>query len=132
MLFEFSPALGIGRAGIKRVRPVSTPPGQHQFAISDFDAAIDRDPYVSPPYQARAQSYIAVGKYDTAVEDLNAALNINRNNSEAWALRGVALEKLGKKKEALESYQSALGVDEKNQMARDGLGRVSGGGSLFR
>ena len=36
---------------------------EQALAITDFDNAIDRDPFAAAPYQARAQSLFATGKY---------------------------------------------------------------------
>ena len=38
--------------------------GDHVQAITDFNNAIDRDPFAGAPYQARGQSLIATGKYE--------------------------------------------------------------------
>jgi Tetratricopeptide repeat. len=92
-----------------------------------FDAAIDRNPYVAPPYQARGQSLIAVGKFDAAVEDFNSALNVDNKSADTWALRGVALDRVGKKTEAQESFQRALVIDGSNRIAKQGLSGSRGG-----
>ncbi len=102
--------------------------GDHNRAISDFDAAIDRNPYVVPPYMGRGQSLIAVGKFAPAIEDYNAALNIDAKNGDAWAQRGIAQERLGQAKDANESYQKALLVDPNNRIASEGARRTGGGG----
>jgi tetratricopeptide (TPR) repeat protein len=104
--------------------------GQHRAAISDFDAAIDRNPFVGAPYAARGQSLVATNQYEKAVEDLNAALNVEARDADAWAWRGLALERQGKRQEALESYQRAKSLQAGNQIAREGLARLQGGGGL--
>ncbi len=106
--------------------------GQDTQAIADFDAAIDRDPFVAAPYAARGQSLIATNQYAKAIEDYNAALNVNAKDATSWAYRGLAYEKQGQRKEAMENYQRASTIDPNNTVARAGLGRVQGGvGSLF-
>ena len=100
--------------------------GDNAHAITDFDNAIDRNPFVSAPYQARAQSLIAVGKFDLAIEDFNAALNVDNHNADAWAGLGLAYERKGDRAKAQESYQRALVVDQSNKLARDGQSRVGG------
>ncbi|KMO24701.1 tetratricopeptide repeat protein, partial [Methylobacterium aquaticum] len=107
--------------------------GQHRAAIGDFDAAIDRNPFVAAPYAARGQSLIATNQYDKAIEDYNAALNVNNKDADSWAYRGLAYEKSNRRQEALESYQRAVAIDQGNQIAKQGLGRMQGGmATLFR
>ena len=101
---------------------------QHQQAILDFDATIDRNPFVAAPYAARGQSFVTTGQYDKAIEDFNAALNVNANDADSWAWRGVAYEKLGNKSAAAESFQRALSLDSGNAVARKG----QSGGGIFR
>ena len=101
-------------------------------AIADFDAAIDRNPFVSAPYAARGQSLIATNQYPKAIEDYNAALNVNNKDATSWAYRGLAYEKSGQRKEALDNYQRATTIDPNNAVAKSGLARVQGGlGSMF-
>ena len=98
--------------------------GDHAKAITDFDNAIDRNPFAAAPYQARAQSLTVIGKYDQAIEDFNAALNVDNRNGDAWAGLGLAYEKQGNKTKASESYGRALVVDPGNRVAREGQGRI--------
>ncbi|WP_163602461.1 tetratricopeptide repeat protein, partial [Klebsiella pneumoniae] len=71
-------------------------------------------------------------QFDKAIEDYNAALNVNNKDATSWAYRGLAYEKSNRRKEAMESYQRAAQIDPGNPVAKQGLGRVSGGmGSLF-
>jgi tetratricopeptide (TPR) repeat protein len=63
--------------------------------ITDFNNAIDRDPFAGAPYQARGQSLMAAGKYEAAIEDFNAALSVNSNNSDAWAGLGAGARIIG-------------------------------------
>ncbi len=98
--------------------------GDHVRAIADFDNAIDRDPFAAAPYQARAQSLMAQGKYPQAIEDLNAALNVDTKNAEAWANLGMAYEKSGNPIKARESYSHAKAIDPANRLASDGLSRM--------
>ncbi len=99
--------------------------GEQALAITDFDNAIDRDPFAAAPYQARAQSLTAQGKYAQAIEDDNAALNVDSKNAEAWADLGVAYEKSGNNSKARESYSRAKVIDPNNRVASDGLSRIS-------
>ena len=98
--------------------------GNHVQAITDFNNAIDRDPFAGAPYQARGQSLLATGKYDAAIEDFNAALNVDANNADAWTGLGEAYEKENNKPKAMESYSRAIAVDPSDQTARDGLSRL--------
>ena len=81
---------------------------EHQRAVTDFDNAIDRDPFAAAPYQARGQGLVQLGKYNLAMEDFNAALNVDNRNADGWAGLGVAYEKSGNRMKASESYQRAL------------------------
>ena len=47
------------RRGPARARARLPEQGQHQKAVFDFDAAIDRNPFVAAPYAARGQSLVA-------------------------------------------------------------------------
>ena len=69
----------------------------HPQAILDFDATIDRNPFVGAPYAARGQSFVATNQYDKAIEDFNAALNVDNRDADSWAWRGVAYERKGDK-----------------------------------
>jgi len=99
--------------------------GDNVQAITDFNNAIDRDPFAGAPYQARGQSLMASGKYQAAIEDFNAALNVDANNSEAWSGLGLCYEKLNNHAKAVESYQRAVTVDPNNSDARAALRRLS-------
>ncbi|MDB5642952.1 MAG: Tetratricopeptide 2 repeat protein, partial [Hyphomicrobiales bacterium] len=96
-------------------------------AVTDFDNAIDRDPFASAPYLARGQSLIALNKYDAAIEDFNATLNVDNRSGDAWAGLGLAYERQGNRQKATESYQRALVVDPNNKLARDGQSRTGRG-----
>ena len=98
--------------------------GDHARAITDFDNAIDRNPFAAAPYQARAQSLTVTGKYDQAIEDYNAALNVDNRNANAWAGLGLAYEKQGDRAKAAESFSRALVVDPANRVAREGQSRT--------
>jgi tetratricopeptide (TPR) repeat protein len=106
----------------------------HPQAILDFDATIDRNPFVAAPYAARGQSLVATNQYDKAIEDFNAALNVDNKDADSWAWRGVAYERKGDRQQAAESYQRALTIDNANAIARQGTSRLQGGGvgGLFR
>ena len=92
--------------------------------MSGIDNAIDRNPFAAAPYQARAQSLTATGKFDQAIEDFNAALNVDNRNGDAWAGLGLAYERQGNKPKAVESYGRALVVDPANKAAREGQSRT--------
>ena len=98
--------------------------GEQAAAVTDFDNAIDRDPFAAAPYQARAQSLTAQGKYDQSIEDYNAALNVDAKNAEAWAGLGVDYEKLGNRAKAQESYARAKTINPDNHTANEGLSRM--------
>ncbi len=75
--------------------------------MTDFDNAIDRDPFAAAPYLARGESLVTLGKYDKAVEDFNAALNVDSKSALAWAWLGVAYDKSGNRSKAQEIRISA-------------------------
>ena len=96
-------------------------------AVSDFDNAIDRDPFTAAPYLARGQSLSELGKYDAAIEDFNAALNVDNRTPEGWIGLGLTYERKGEKAKAMENYNRVLVLDPNNAIARSGLSRVSRG-----
>ena len=99
--------------------------GNHAQAITDFNNAIDRDPFAGAPYQARGQSLLATGKYDAAIEDFNASLNVDAKNADAWAGLGVAYEKQNNKTKAMESYSRAIDRRSARTSSRhDGMSRL--------
>ena len=120
---KLNPEGGLGAQAFHARGLIHQRQGEHVLAVTDFDNAIDRDPFVSAPYQARAQSLIAEGKYAAAIEDLNAALNVDTKNAEAWADLGLAYEKSGNMTKARESYSRAKVIDPGNQIASQGLSR---------
>ena len=98
--------------------------GDNARAITDFDNAIDRDPFAAAPYQARGQSLVATGKNDQAIEDFNAALNVDNKNADAWAGLGLAYERAGNRQKAAESYRRALVLAPGNRVAKEGVSRT--------
>ena len=91
----------------------------HPQAILDFDATIDRNPFVGAPYAARGQSFVATNQYDKAIEDFNAALNVD--NKDAIPGRGAAwpMERKGDRARRIESYH-ALSPSTTQHVARQG------------
>jgi tetratricopeptide (TPR) repeat protein len=91
--------------------------------VTDFDNAIDRDPFAAAPYQARGESLVTLGNYDKAIEDFNAALNVDNKSAPAWAWLGLAYERKGERVKAHESYQRALSIDPSQPIAKQGVAR---------
>ena len=89
--------------------------------MTDFDNAIDRDPFAAAPYQARGESLVTLGKYDKAIEDFNAALNVDSKSAMSWAWLGLAYDRAGNRGKAQESYQRALSLDPSQPIAKQGL-----------
>ena len=70
--------------------------GMHPQAILDFDATIDRNPFVGAPYAARGQSFVATNQFDKAIEDFNAALNVDANGCQFLGLARRRLRAQGR------------------------------------
>ena len=97
-------------------------------AILDFDAAIDRNPFVAAPYAARGQSLVATNQFDKAIEDFNAALNVNNQDAESWAWRGIAYERQGRSRRRPRASSARSASTRSNATGKQGLSRVQGGG----
>ena len=121
---KLNPEGGLGAQAFHARGLIHQRQGEQVQAVTDFDNAIDRDPFVAAPYQARAQSLIAQNKYPAAIEDLNAALNVDTKNADAWANLGVAYEKSGNAVKARESFARAKVIDPRNDLASQGLARI--------
>jgi tetratricopeptide (TPR) repeat protein len=75
-------------------------------------------------YVARAQQYMAEGKFDKARVEFRNALQIVPASAELRYYNGLAAEKLGSVQEAVQFYRSAIDADKDQIRARANLGRL--------
>jgi hypothetical protein len=64
-------------------------------------------------------------RYPEALEDLAQAEKIDSNFDTIYAYRGAIFEEQGDRAAAMQNYKRALELNSQNQMARDGLARLS-------
>ncbi len=61
----------------------------HERAISDYDRAIELDPFFIDAYLGRGAAFAAIEKYEFSIRDFELALKIDQNNPEAIYNMGI-------------------------------------------
>ncbi len=86
------PTFLVPHAGTKLVQPFFgiVHSGEHDRAIADFSAAIQRNPLYARAYLRRGLSCFAKDQIDRGRADLDKAICLNPKFAEAYAARGRA------------------------------------------
>jgi tetratricopeptide (TPR) repeat protein len=93
-------------------------------AITDFDAALARNPQMDIAYLNRGSALMQAAKYDEARADFSRVIAMNgANTAVAYFNRGVAYEKSGNVTAAYNDYQQAQHINPSYQVASDELAR---------
>lgn len=100
----------------------------YEQSIDDYTKAIAIDPKYVNAWNNRAVAYAALGKHENSVADYSKAIEINAQEAGYYVRRGKSYEALGKKDEAAADYRHALTIEADNAPAKEGLGRLAGGG----
>jgi len=76
-------------------------------AVSDFTAAIAKQPKLAEAYLGRGYASFSPEKYPAALQDLNKALQLKPDYAEAYEYSGDVQAKLKRSGEALENWRKA-------------------------
>lgn len=82
--------------------------GKIREAISLLDECIQKEPYRSVFFVARACCNIRLERWQLAEEDLCCAVQLDPSNGQVYYLKGYVYEIIGKRKEAIHIYQDCL------------------------
>lgn len=90
-------------------------------AYTDFDTALEYDPYLYAAYIARGDTLLAGGEYYRAIADFSVAAGLEPLSAEPYAKRGIALFAHREYAEAAADLESALNYDDTHAQARKTL-----------
>ena len=96
-------------------------------ALSDFEAAVERDPTRWKALHNRGVSYAVAHKYEKAIADFSRVIELQAGYGNAWFNRAEIHYELGKLTEAIRDYSSAIRVNP-----RDAGAYTSRGHAYFR
>ena len=82
--------------------------GEVDYAIEDYDKALQLNPDNVKVYSNRGNAYADKGEYDRAIEDHNNAIEIMRNFAPYYVNRGNAYAGKGEYDRAIEDFNTAL------------------------
>ena len=91
--------------------------GDYQWAIEDFNKAIELNPKNSEAYRGRGLAKGKLKNYWGALEDCNKAIELNPKDSVAYLYRGVAKSYLNDYRDAIEDYSKAIELNPKDSEA---------------
>jgi tetratricopeptide (TPR) repeat protein len=93
-------------------------------AITDFNAALARNPQMDAAYLNRGSALLSAARYDEARADFSRVIAMKgANTAVAYFNRGVAYEKSGNVSAAYSDYQQAQRINPSYQAANDELAR---------
>ncbi|QQE65086.1 hypothetical protein GFS31_17710 [Leptolyngbya sp. BL0902] len=97
--------------------------GQHEAAISCYDAALTINPNNHEALNNKANTLSNLGYYEAAITTYDAALAIKPDLHEALNNKGIALEKLGQYEAAIAAYDQVLAIkpDKHNALYNKGI-----------
>jgi tetratricopeptide (TPR) repeat protein len=99
-------ALTLVNRGVIRLKS-----GDSAGALTDLNAAIEREPGLAAAWLNRAVVHIGASRYAEALADADRAVSLDNTNARAVFLRGGANELLGKNLQAYKDYQLAAKLD---------------------
>ena len=69
--------------------------GKYDWAISDYNKALELNPKFTEAYYNRGLAYYGKGEYDNAIRDFDKALEISPVFAEAYNNRGISYNDKG-------------------------------------
>lgn len=98
----------------------------HQYpeALSDYGAALDRDPQDINSLIRRGFTYTLMKQYNFAMEDFDAAIQLDPLNPELLVNRAYVLQRFGRDKEAFADLQASLQYDAFNARTYSDMGKI--------
>ena len=100
--------------------------GEMDKAIVDFTTALAIESADGAALRSRGALYLKQRRFDRALADFDALVALDPGDADAYVARAIAYEHSGDAKLAEQDYRTALSLDVDNEMARDGLARLSG------
>ena len=94
-------------------------------ALSDFEAAVQRDAKRWKALHNRGVSYAVAHKYEAAIADFSRVIELNKIYGNAWFNRGEIHYELSQFAEAIRDYSSAI------QLKRDDAGAYTSRGHVY-
>jgi len=87
---------------------VNAAAGHYEAALTDYDAALAREPQAANTYLNRGEAFLRSGRFDAARADFDRALSLKTDQvAIATFSRGMANEKLGDLAAAYRDYKQA-------------------------
>jgi len=87
--------------------------GEYQYAIQDYNQAIQINPRYLQAYNNRGLSYENLGEYQRAIQDFSQVIQINPQFAEGYSNRGIAYADLGEYERAIQDYSQAIQINPK-------------------
>ncbi len=84
--------------------------GDLDAAISDFSAAIQRDPSFADAFHNRGRALLRSGAFDKAIVDFGSVIRLNPNNPFAYNDRGLGLLNKGEMHRAIADFDKAISL----------------------
>lgn len=94
-------------------------------ALKCCEMAVKIDPQYANGWRNTGFILINMKRFDEAICCLDESLCLNPQSIDALAYKGYSLEMVGRTKESLKTYQTVLSKDPDNQIAIDGMKRLS-------
>jgi type IV pilus biogenesis/stability protein PilW len=82
--------------------------GQFEWAIAEYDKAIELDPNLAEAYVRRAFVYKVLGQYEQAMADYDKAIELSPNNAMFYNDRGFAYAEQEQYESAIRDYNKAI------------------------
>lgn len=99
----------------------------YERALSDFNDALRKNPYLADAYNERGNLYRLEGKYQLAVDDYHAAITIDDSHYAAYYNRALAYEKLKQFKDAETDLNCAIDLNPEIVACYEARGRIRAG-----
>ena len=98
--------------------------GQHDRAITDFDAALGLNPKFSDAYYNRGNAWGNKGDSDRAIADFDTAIRLNPRDKLALGSRAYEWMVKGEYARAIADHDAVIQIDAKSAMSYNGRGRA--------
>src|SRR5205085_4795904 len=92
--------------------------GRLKDAITDFDAAISREPTDSRAFGYRGKAYFLNDENERALPDLDRAIAIDSANAAALVTRGELFRRIGAPEKARADFEAVLNLPWKDRERR--------------
>lgn len=90
--------------------------GNYQYAIKDYNKAIELGPETAKIYISRGNTYDSLGDYQQAIKDYSKAIELAPQNAKAYVNRGRVYRSAGDYQQAIKDYSKAIEIDPRDAM----------------